>query len=174
MGDRSRERDAAAGVTVANSTPLINLAAIGQLDLLAQLYGSIVVPDEVWQELRSGNERHPTFRAVEESGFIQTAALHDRALFTSLTEHLDEGEAAAITLAVELQATWLLLDEREARAAARRLGCRILGTLGIVASAKLRGLIPAAAPVIQEVIDKARFHVSPELVARVLADLGEA
>lgn len=89
-------------------------------------------------------------------------------MHTSLTEHLDDGEAAAITLAVELKARLLILDEREARATAQRLGCKIIGTVGVIALAKVRGLIPAAAPLIQQIIDKARFHVAAELVGRVL------
>lgn len=114
------------------------------------------------------------FGAVQRSAVVITAPIRDRSLHISLTEHLDDGEAAAITLAMELKARWLILDEREARATAQRLGCRTIGTVGVIALAKVRGLIPAAAPLIQQqIIDKARFHVAADLVRRVLEDLGE-
>jgi predicted nucleic acid-binding protein len=36
---------------VSNASPLINLALIGQLDMLRQLYGELVIPDAVWREV---------------------------------------------------------------------------------------------------------------------------
>ena len=117
----------AEAAVVANSTPLINLAAIDRLDLLGQLFGGVVVPEEVWQELCSGESAHPTFRAVERSAVVRSATITDRPPYVSLTEHLDDGKAAATTLAVELKAQWLILEEREARATVRRIGCRIIG-----------------------------------------------
>ena len=36
---------------VSNASPLINLARIGQLDLLRQLYGELLIPEAVWHEV---------------------------------------------------------------------------------------------------------------------------
>jgi len=40
-------------IVVSNTSPITNLAAIGELDLLYRLYGKIVIPDGVWNELHS-------------------------------------------------------------------------------------------------------------------------
>ena len=38
-------------IVVSNTSPIINLAAVGQLDLLRQLYGQIVIPQAVYVEI---------------------------------------------------------------------------------------------------------------------------
>jgi predicted nucleic acid-binding protein len=56
-------------------------------------------------------------------------------------EGLDEGETAAIALAISLDAEMLLMDDRKAVIAARAKGLRVTGTLGILDLAAERGLV---------------------------------
>ncbi len=85
---------------------------------------------------------------------------------------LDAGESEAIGLALELEARYVLLDDRRGRFVARELGLPVTGTLGILRLAKRRGLVTAIRPHI-EALAAVGFHMSPTLFAQVLADSGE-
>lgn len=93
-------------------------------------------------------------------------------LFRLLRAELDPGEASAVWLAVERKAEWVLSDDRQARGAAERLGFKVRGTLGILAEAKRRGLIPRIAPLLHELKAKGVW-ISEDLIEKILNDLGE-
>lgn len=92
----------------------------------------------------------------------------------ALRERLDPGEAEAIVLAIERRADVLLVDERLGRRTATEAGLKVTGLLGVVAKAKEAGLIERAKPVLDELLQVARFWIGPELYAEVLTALGEA
>ena len=79
---------------------------------------------------------------------------------------LDEGEAEAIQLARELQAT-IIIDERRGRRIAKSLGLKVRGTLGILLELKRKGLIDAVKPFIRKMLEKG-YYLSEELVEEVL------
>jgi len=91
----------------------------------------------------------------------------------SLRLEVDQGEAEAIALAIELQADLLLLDEQRGRAIASRLGIRSVGLLGILIEAKHRGFVATVGSVLDDLIGKAGFCITPELYTRVLETAGE-
>ncbi len=159
---------------VSNTSPLTNLAAIRQLDLLQQLYTQIVIPEAVYNELTGVETPVPGTREVQDLDWIQVRPLVNHSFVIALQqEPLDLGEAEAISLARELNADRLLIDERKGRAVASRLGIKLTGVLGILIVAKRRELIPKIKPLIDELIDISRFRVSDELYAWVLQDVGE-
>lgn len=86
---------------------------------------------------------------------------------------LDEGEAEAIALAVELKADLLLLDERIARAVASRFGLNFIGLLGIITNAKQRGIIDRAKPIVDDLITRAGFWIERRLYIRIMEKLEE-
>jgi predicted nucleic acid-binding protein len=92
----------------------------------------------------------------------------------ALQGELDDGEAEAIALAVELQAELILIDERRARAVATRLGLNVVGVLGVLVEAKHRALVPHLKPILDALITRAGFRVSPPLYERVLQAAGES
>lgn len=94
-------------------------------------------------------------------------------LFQSLRLELDAGEAAALWLAVDRQAEWILSDDRQARAAAEQLGFRVKGTLGILSEAKRRGLVPTLAPLVLQ-LKAGGVWMSNALIERVLLQAGES
>ena len=99
--------------------------------------------------------------------------VRDKQAVTDLCGELDAGESEAITLAVELGADFLLLDEKLGRAAAQRAGLTVIGILGVASAAKRKGLLESVATVIRELREQASFWISAELEARVLRDAGE-
>jgi len=107
------------------------------------------------------------------SDWIQIRPVTDDTLVASLHLELDEGEAQAIALAIQLPAELLLLDERRGRAIAARLNLKIVGLLGALIEAKHRGFLAAIKPVLDDLITVAGFWISHELYDRVLQVAGE-
>ncbi len=160
-------------IVVSNTSPITNLAAVGQLDLLRQLYEKVLIPQAVYGELTGGGGRQPGAIEVQTLEWIETRPVADRVLVTALQMELDEGEAEAIALAKELAADLLLLDERRDRAVASRLDLQFIGLLGVLIEAKQKGCLPAVKLVLDDLVAKAGFWVSQQLYACVLQTAGE-
>lgn len=160
-------------IVVSNTSPITNLVAVGQLDLLRQLYENVLIPSAVSSELTRGDSRQSGATEVQTLEWIETRTVANRALVTALQMELDEGEAEALALAKELAADLLLLDERRGRVVASHLDLRFIGLLGVLIEAKQRGCLPAVRPVLDDLVTKAGFWVSRQLYARVLQAAGE-
>ena len=86
---------------------------------------------------------------------------------------LDVGEAAAVTLAFQLKADVLLIDEKLGREAARRMGLSVAGALGELVHAKLAGWIPNVTDEIRRLRLEAGFFVHAEVERFILSQAGE-
>ncbi|MGK7947999.1 MAG: DUF3368 domain-containing protein [Xenococcaceae cyanobacterium] len=155
-------------IVVSDTSPINNLAAISQLYLLHQLYGTVLIPKAVYQELTDPSFPVAGGTEVQTLDWIQTRTVRDRTIVESLSNELDIGEAEAIALAVEIQAERLLIDERRGRLVASRLNLRYTGILGILVEAKSQGLIAEVKPLLNALIDRAGFWVAEPLYNRVL------
>jgi len=155
-------------IVISNTSPLINLAVIGKLDLLRQLYGTIVIPQAVHYEIAVIGAGQPGADQVERLDWIETVRVAGRAMVASLRLEVDEGEAEAIALASELEADLLLLDERRGRVVASRLGLKFVGLLGVLVEAKQRGFVSTIRPIMDDLIKNAGFWIRQELYDRVL------
>lgn len=155
---------------VSNTSPILNLAIVDQLELLHRQFGEIVIPSAVLEELKVDEER-PGSQAIREafsSGWIQTQEASNKPLVQLLKQTLDRGEAEAIALGIEINADWTLLDEREGRKVAKSLGVKVVGILGILLRAKQVGELESLQPVLDELINKAGFRIAPELLSQIL------
>lgn len=159
---------------VSNTSPITNLAAIGQFALLRQVVGPIVIADAVWEELNAGGRPWPGSQEVAEAEWVERRSPRDRALVDALMADLDRGQSETLALAVELGADLVLLDEKEGRRMARRLGLRPFGVIGIVLAARQRDLVPAVHPLLASLRDQAGFHLTESVVQEVLRLAGEA
>ncbi|MDY7015167.1 MAG: DUF3368 domain-containing protein [Cyanobacteriota bacterium] len=155
---------------VSNTSPILNLAIVDQLNLLQQQFGQILIPETVLEELKIDEPRpgSEVVKAAIQTGWIQVQAITDRALFQLLKQSLDPGEAAAIALAVELSANLILLDEREGRKIAKSLGLNATGILGVLLKAKRSGSLSSVQTVINDLINKAGFRISADLLQKIL------
>jgi len=160
-------------IIISNTSPVINLAAVGRLDLLRQLYGKIVIPRAVHNEIVIVGTGQPGAAEVETLDWIETRQVANRPVVAALQLELDEGEAEAIALAAELKADLLLLDERKGRMVASHLGLKFIGILGVLIEAKRGGLIPAIKPIMDDLIRRAGFWISQKLYDSVLQAAGE-
>jgi predicted nucleic acid-binding protein len=147
---------------VADASPLIALQQIGQLQLLHALFTEIAT---VRRGSRDPASVPPVPWIVERP---LTHAIAPLALGTSL----GAGEAEALSLAVEIRAGHVLVDERAARRTAEALGLSVIGTLGILLAAKRKGLVPDVRPLVDELMRQG-FWLAPRLVRQVLFAAGE-
>jgi len=112
-------------VIILNSSPVIHLtAALGGLELLPSLYGRVLVPRELHQELEAGahlDDAGPRLRAATGVEIITLAG----GISPLLTDELDIGEAAVIQLAIDRPGATVVLDDLKARRVAP--GCYLLG-----------------------------------------------
>jgi predicted nucleic acid-binding protein len=160
-------------IVVSNTSPITNLALVGQIDLLQQLYSGICIPQAVSQEIAVIAPRLAGTTDLLNLNWIQTRQVTNHTLVDSLRLELDDGEAEAIALAVELNADLVLLDERRGRAAASRLGIKCVGLLGALVEAKYISLIPTIKPILDDLIVGAGFWISQGLYEHVLQTVGE-
>ena len=156
-------------IVVSDTSPLCNLALVDHLWLLREIYGIVIIPNVVADELAAASD--VGIQNICTLEWIQMRSLANPSFAQRLQNErgLDPGEANAIALAIELKADDLLIDERLGRREALQLGLSAIGILGILVIAKQRGLIPMVRTVMDALIEEAGFRVSTQLYDRVLA-----
>ena len=149
-------------IVVSDTTPLRYLAVIGRIDLLPQLYGTVVCPEQVRAEacherapaeVRSLLSNPPAWLRIDPDPFVAEA----------VAVGLDRGEACAIALAEQLSASVLLMDERKGRRRAESRGLAVAGTLNILADAAVHGLVDYRS-VVADLRSNTNFRVSDAIV----------
>jgi len=158
-------------IVVSDTSPVLSLALIGRLDLLRELYGSIVIPAAVWQEIMATDQGGA--QEVSQAEWIITRLIDPDVSLKLLQREVDRGEAEAIGLALQLKADVLLIDERKARSLAQYLELNIVGLLDVLQEAKQRQLIPTIKPILDDLLARARFRLSRKLYQRTLHTAGE-
>ena len=126
-------------LVISDTSPLIALVRIGHVDVLPRLYGSVVIPTEVAGELASRK------RPSEVQAFIANPPTWLSVRSPSTIEEiqdLDPGECAAISLARELGADLLLIDETKGREAAISRHIRTARTAAVLFDAANAGALP--------------------------------
>jgi len=161
-------------IVIADAGPLIHLSLLGRIDLLPAIYGRILITDLVYEEVVQAGEGLAGASEVRNASWIDIVPHQPEAdLFRLLRAQLDPGESAALWLGMERQADWILSDDRQARLAAERLGFQVRGTLGVLAEAKRRSLIPELAPLLRRLQGQGVW-LSERLIQSVLLEFGEA
>jgi len=161
-------------IIISDTSPIINLAVIGQLNLLPKLYGRVIIPQAVYEEIVIEGAEQAGATEAAQADWIDIKQIPNRLLVTSLEGELDRGEAEAVVLAVELKAALLLIDERKGRIVANRLGVNSIGLLGILIKAKHEGMISAVGLIMDELRAKAGFWIGDDLYNYVLQVAGES
>ena len=159
-------------LVVSNTSPILNLAIIGQLALIRQQFGQVQIPLAVLAELKVLEDRPGSkeIQAAVDMGWIEVQEVSSQLSVLLLQQVLDQGESEAITLAVDLKADRILLDERDGRKIAKSLGLKVTGVLGILLRAKQEGDLSSFPDAINALIKTAGFRIAPELLAKVLEE----
>lgn len=151
---------------VVNTSPLIVLTKLQRLDLLPALYGDIVIPQAVADEVMAKPELvTPELQRLLDGSSVRVA--ENRTLVRTLTLDLGTGEAEAIAVAAEIGDALLVMDDLDGRRVARALGLSMTGVLGVLVEAKLRGLLSEVKPLL-DALSGHGFWLSESLQRRVL------
>lgn len=152
---------------IVNSTPIIALADIGRLDILQDVYGEIIIPDAVYDEV-----------TVKDSGYldgydwIKVGSITNQAAKKFFISALHDGEVEVMILATEIEADLVIIDDGLARKHAKRLGLTVTGTLGVLLRAKSNGNIEAVKPLLDNLIQDG-LYISKDVYDEVLSIAGE-
>jgi predicted nucleic acid-binding protein len=115
-------------IVIADTTPVNYLVLIQEADLLPQLFGQVLIPPAVFEELKDPETPAPVRAWLANApAWLQVQPLHSQP--DPKLDYLDDGEREAIALAEELKADQILLDEIDARKEAARRKLPFIGTL---------------------------------------------
>lgn len=157
-------------IVVSDTSPINYLLAIGRIEILMKLFGTIVIPASVVSEFNAADapEANVRWLANLPTGFEMRAATH-----LDLSLDLDAGEREAICLAEELSAAAVLMDEKKGRAIAGQRGLAVIGTIGLLEKAASRGLLDLETAL--TALQQTTFYASEELIqaARARAQKGK-
>jgi hypothetical protein len=148
---------------VSNTSPIVALDHLGELDLLRKIFDSaILIPPAVARELAG--------RVLPE--WFEVRELRQPLSARALEAFLGAGESEALALALEVEADLVWLDDKAARRLATQLRLTVVGTLGVLLKAKEAGLIPSIRPKL-DALRSLPFHISPRLQESILAQARE-
>ncbi len=157
-------------LVISDSSTVTNLIQIGKLDLLEKLFGKVLIPQKVYEELSDYENQKDQLDSCD---WILVKTVLDHKAVAELREILNPGEAEAIILAQELKADFLIIDERKGRKVAEERGLRIVGLLGILTRAKKAGHILSLKLLLDILIKDIGFRISRNLYDRILRSVGE-
>lgn len=163
-------------LVVSNTSPIMNLAIVDLLSLLRQQFSEVIVPAAVIEELRLDADYPGTdkIRQAVSEGWLLQKSVENQQLVLALKRELDNGEAEAIALALQLKADLLLMDERDGRSVAKSMGINPIGILGVLIQAKQGGTIKSVQEVLIRLRSEAGFYIADDLMQNILAEIGES
>lgn len=148
-------------VVIADTSCFILLDKIGELDLLREIFGSVVTTQQVALEFNKPFPSWISVQSVTNTKYVQLLEIE-----------VDKGEASAIALAFEKDSSLLIIDDAKARKLASRLGLNFTGTLGVLLKAKELGVIPNLKSLLEKV-QQTNFRFSDKIASELLREANE-
>jgi predicted nucleic acid-binding protein len=158
---------------VSNSSPLISLGKLDMLFLLEKLFGKVIIPQAVYEEVvvkGSEEESKDAFHvaALIDQGIIRVEIVEMRE--DVLDKRLGRGEIEAIIFASRKKADVILMDDLLARIEARERNLKVKGTVGILYQAYCENFLGWGSfhSVIEEIVSRRDIWVHEDLCKEVL------
>ena len=131
-------------IVVSNTTPLIGLASIQRFDLLQKIFGEVHIPQAGYDEVVAGRDKKEIKGIIEftSATWLKIVPVSDRIAVEVLLDELDLGESETIVLGREINADWVIMDEKKGRRKLDQLGVHKIGTVGVLLKATEMKLIP--------------------------------
>ena len=155
---------------IADSSPLIALAGVKQLNLLPRLYSRVIAPSAVIDEILAGGENASGRYFLDRASWLEHWTLEQTTELISIA--LGRGETEAIQLAKQLPNSRLLLDDHRARRVAEDLNLEIIGSAGILIQAKRKTLIREVVPILKN-MRKNGYYIGDRVIQRAAQAVGE-
>lgn len=152
---------------ISDASPLISLTAVDRLDLLRELFGHVLIPAAVYDEVFGEPDRGSC------PEYIRLGKVTRQETVRFLAMNLHPGESEAIALALEQRCSLIILDDKEARETAARLDLKVIGTLGVLLLAKKRGVIKQVGPLIHQMMENVSFRIAPNVLRAALLQVDE-
>ena len=152
-------------IVISDTTPLHYLVLVGQAELLPQLYGHVIIAQAVFEELQRPRAPKAVLTWITHRPPWLEVRRASHAPDPSL-QNLGAGEGEAITLAQELRADLLLIDDEEGRQEAESRKLAVIGTLGVLDKAAERGLIDLLSTLAR--LQQTNFYVSADVMRSFL------
>ncbi|MEX0813741.1 MAG: DUF3368 domain-containing protein [Chitinophagales bacterium] len=160
-------------VIISDTSTVSNLIQIGELDLLKKMFGSIIIPPFVNKEIRALETFNIDIEAYRKANWITINFPKNKEGLSVLLNVLDRGESEAIILAQEMNAEYLLIDEKIGTRIAKDYGLNTIGLLGVLIKCKEKGFIDKVRPIIDKLRNDAGFWLSDKLYNRILQEIDE-
>lgn len=157
---------------ICDTSPLQYLHQIGLLNVLPSLVKEVLVPPAVVRELEAGKALGVGLPDLNSEKWIVVRGPASKAALHLVTD-LGAGESEVLALALETPGALVAIDDGLARRIAESLRIPLTGTLGLLLDAKRAGLVPAVAPLLDQ-LKSLRFRLAPRTRAAVLRLAGEA
>lgn len=141
------------------------MLSVGQAEIFTKLFREVVIPEKVRDELSRTHTPLPNW--------LRVVSIRDTQRAEKYAQIVDRGEAEAITLALELHADRLLIDERKGRRLAAQEGVAVIGLLGVVLLAKRKELVPSARMLLLSLEQEAGMYLREEIRDLALKSVGE-
>ncbi|MCC6361799.1 MAG: DUF3368 domain-containing protein [Phycisphaerales bacterium] len=159
-------------IVVSDTSPLNYLSLIDHVDVLARLFGAVIIPPSVAKELNAPEAPTPARALVQNPPTWLTTRSPDYGrveAIRSSAPSLGAGELEALALACELRADVLLADERRATKLAREeYGLVVTGVLGVLETASIQGLLEFNDAITR--LRSTNYRMPLEIVTQMLED----
>ncbi len=154
-----------------NTSPLIFLSKANLLNLLQIVSSQIIVPEAVATEILAYGETDVTAKILAATDWLVITSMPPIPTVIQSWD-LGSGESAVLTWGYTNPGTEVILDDLAGRQCATALNIPVRGTLGLVLTAKQRGEIAAARPVLEE-LRRSGMYLSDRVINQALTLVGE-
>lgn len=161
-------------IVVSDSSPLIALASADCLDLLPKLYGRVLIPRAVYEEVVRDGRARVGAAELSAADWVEVVGVEDDQSESAIGGRLGRGETQAIFLALTRHAELLIVDDYAARKRAEEFGIPVIGVAGVLLDAKQQGHIPAVRPLLDRILSAVDFRLHHRLYLDVLRTAGES
>lgn len=142
------------GLVIADSGPIFSLAIVDKLDLLDKLFDDVKIPQAVWKEITL-DESTLYYARIRE--FFKDKVCQIKG-FNELTFVMDYGESESVILYKEIEADFLLIDDKKARRIAENFEINCIGTIGILSISKQKGFLTDLRSIFKEFLKNRRYY----------------
>ncbi|AEE50347.1 DUF3368 domain-containing protein [Haliscomenobacter hydrossis] len=142
------------------------------MGLLRKIFSEINIPQAVYKELLLLKD-YGIEVSIFSASWIKVSSPTDSSILNDLKDILDNGEAEAIALSLELKADLLIIDEKKGREVAKSFNLMFTGIGGVLIRAKALGVILEVKTYLQRIRTEGGFYLSEKALKTILQAAGE-